>query len=275
MSQTSYSNAPALARAGMLADGHEGDLVSAIASGSVRVGYGAQILTQATGMQPALVGEIAAPAVDVDSVIATIASAATAQTVTSLDGAGVGGAGALMSPARKLALVLNNHADWDATTAIVRGYDANGLAVEASFTIPNGGNSTVTQNEDVFFSRVKELYIPAQAGTNGTATLGVVADAALFLPGQLLIPCYDASREPYNSSNQYSDEDPMLCLKKGRMWVALVAGTAGQQVFVRTVESGANYRGELRGGAASNFSPVLGSRIIQMSGSTLGLIELA
>jgi hypothetical protein len=273
MSQTSYSNAPALGRAGQIVNAKE--CLSAVASGSVRVGFGAQILTEATGMRPALVGEIAAPAVDVDSVIATIASAASAQSVTSLDGAGVGGAGALMSPARKLALVLNSHADWDATTATVYGYDAHGLQCQATFTIPNSGNATVAQNEDVFFSRVLSLSIPAQSGTNGTATLGVTADIGLFAQGSLLLPAYDASREPYTSSNQYSDEDPMSVLKKGTMWVALVAGTAGQQVFVRMVESGANYRGQLRGGPATGFAPVLGSRILQMSGSTLGLIELA
>lgn len=273
MSQTSYSNAPALGRAGQIVNAVE--CPSAVASGSVRVGFGAQILAQATGLRPMLVGEIAAPAVDVDSVIATIASAATAQTVTSLDGAGVGGSGALMSPARKLALVLNSHADWDATTAVLRGYDVFGNAVEATFTIPNGGNATVAQNEDVFFSRILSLYIPAQTGTNGTATLGVTADIGQFEQGSLLIPGYDESREPYNSSNQYVDEDPVPCLKKGTMWVALVAGTAGQQVFARMVESGANYRGQLRGGPATGFAPVMGSRILQMSGSTLGLIELA
>ena len=272
MSQTSYSNAPALGRAGQVVNAEE--MLSAVASGSVRVGYGAAILTQATGNTPALVGEVPAPAVDVDSVIATIASSASAQTITTLDGTGVGGAGALMSPARKLAIVQNSHADWDATTATIRGYDANGLACIATITLPNNGNATTGQNEDVYFSRVTSIVIPAQTGTNGTATLGVIADAAQYLPGTVMLPAYDASREPYNSSNQYVDEEPMMCLKEGTMWVALVAGTAGQQVFMRTVESGANYRGELRGGAASNFSPILGSRILQMSGSTLGLIEI-
>jgi hypothetical protein len=275
MSQTAYSNAPALARAGMLADSFESQQIAAVASGSVRVGYGAQILAQATGIRPALVGEIAAPAVDVDAVIATIASAAAAQTVTSLDGVGVGGSGALMNPARKLSLTTNSHADWDATTAIVRGWDAAGNYAEATILIPNGGNTTAAQVEDVFFSRVKELYIPAQTGTTGTATLGVTADIGEFAQGTLVLPLYDASREPYNSSNQYVDEDPMQVLKRGRAWVALVAGTAGQQVFVRMVESGSNYRGELRGGAATGFTGIRGSRIIQMSGSTLGLIELA
>jgi hypothetical protein len=274
MSQTSYSNAPALGRAGQIVKKIDGFFV--VASGSVRVGYGAQVLAQATGMRPMLVGEIAAPAVDVDSVIATIGSTNAVQSITSLDGVGVGGGGALMSPARQLALVLSSHADWDATTATVYGWDEFGVATQATFVIPNGGNATVAQTETgVYFSRVQRLSLPAQTSTGGTATLGVTADAATFLPGTLMIPAYDASREPYSSSNQYADEDPMDVLCTGTMWVALIAGTAGQQVFVRTVESGSNYRGELRGGAATGFTPIPNSRIIQMSGSTFGLIELA
>jgi hypothetical protein len=259
----------------MLADAKENDVVSLIASGSnTRVGYACAVLTQASGINPGLVGEIPAPAVDVDSVIATIASAATAQTVTTLDGAGVGGAGAEMEPARKVALVLNSHADWDATTATVYGIDANGLACQATFTIPNGGNATVAQNENVYFKRIVSLSIPAQAGTNGTATLGVTADTGIYSSGSLRFPLYDASREPYASTDTYADEDPVPCLKKGRMWASVVAGTAGQQLYMRMVESGANYRGELRGGTATNFVPVLGASIIQMSGSTLALIEV-
>lgn len=276
MSQTTYNNAPTLARAGMLADGFECDILSKIAAGSVRLSHAAAF-TAPSGISPGTVLEVPAPTVDTDAIIASgVASAATVQNITtgSFNGAGVGAGGAEMVPARKLSITLNNHADWDATTATAYGYDANGLACQATFTIPNGGNSTVAQNEEVYFSRVTRLNIPAQTGTNGTLLMGVTADEALYQPGKLVFPLYDASREPYTSSDQYSDEDPVSCLSRGRMWVSVVAGTAGQQLYMRIVESGSNYRGELRGGPASNFVPVLGARILEMSGSTLALVEV-
>ena len=276
MSQTSYSNAPALARAGMPADGFECDILSKVAAGSVRLSHAAAF-TAPSGINPGTVLEVPAPAVDTDSIIASgVTSTAGIQNLTtaSFNGTGAGGGGAEMVPARKIAAVFNNHADWDATTMTIYGFDADGLACQATITIPNGGNATVAQNEEVYFSRVTKVNIPAQTGTNGTLLLGVVADDAQYQKGTLVFPLYDASREPYNSSDQYVDEEPVPCLSRGRFWATVVAGTAGQQLYMRIVESGANYRGQLRGGPATSFVPVLGARIVEMSGSTLALIEV-
>lgn len=84
-----------------------------------------------------------------------------------------------MGIARALALVLNNHADWDATNMVVSGFDINGDAISETIAIPNGGNTTV--NGTKFFAQVTSISIPAQSGTNGTWALGI-RDTILGLP---------------------------------------------------------------------------------------------
>lgn len=275
MSQTSYGNSPAPARAGQLADGFECDIASKVAAGSVVVGQACVITAAATGLSMGTVGAMTAAqvAADPDAIIASgAASTAGIQDLITTSLNGVVGQ-TEMIPARKLSATFNSHADWDATTMTIFGLDVDGLACQATITIPNGGNAVVDQNEDVYFSRVTRINIPAQTGTNGTLLVGTVADTAQYQEGQLVIPLYDASREPYNSSNQYVDEESVPCFAKGRMWAPVAAGTALQQLYVRVVTGGGGF-GELRGGPAAGFVPFKNGRIVEMYGSTLAKIEV-
>jgi hypothetical protein len=79
----------------------------------------------------------------------------------------------VMAPARALAFVLSNHADWDATNITVTGKNAKGETITEDFAVPNGGNATV--NGSKLFRTVTEVSDPAQTGTGGTFTLGVRA----------------------------------------------------------------------------------------------------
>lgn len=110
---------------------------------------------------------------DPDAIIATIGSTAGTQLLEDTDLDGATGDG-VISPPRNLTFTHNGHADWNATTGVVTGLDANGRTITESFEIPNGlgaGPQSVTLTR--LFSRVLSFAIPAQGGTNGTATLGV------------------------------------------------------------------------------------------------------
>ncbi len=101
------------------------------------------------------------------------ASATTQQVISSFNG--TYGATELQ-PARKITLTLNNNANWDATTAVLRGYDSNGALISENISIPDSGNATLTTTNS--FRRLVDLTIPAQSGTGGTFTMGVAALSA-------------------------------------------------------------------------------------------------
>lgn len=112
---------------------------------------------------------------DADAIVEALATAVPGAdlTGTSLDGA-VGYR--TMSPSRRLAFVLSNHADFDAGTATVTGKDAGGNTITETFTIPNGGNDTIKGTKR--FARVTRVQFPAASGTGGSWTLGTRAPMA-------------------------------------------------------------------------------------------------
>lgn len=112
---------------------------------------------------------------DADAIVEALATAVPGAdlTGTSLDGA-VGYR--TMSPSRRLAFVLSNHADFDAGTATVTGKDAGGNTITETFTIPNGGNDTIEGTKR--FARVTRVQFPAASGTGGSWTLGTRAPMA-------------------------------------------------------------------------------------------------
>ena len=109
---------------------------------------------------------------DADAIVATGASTAGEQTLTGSTLDGVVGDDP-MNPPRVLTMTFNSHADWDASTAVVTGLGPSGEAQTENFSIPNGGNATVTGTKR--FSRVTQIVIPAQSGTSGTFTVGTRA----------------------------------------------------------------------------------------------------
>lgn len=243
--QTSYDTDPAIARAGMLADTRLMKFTaSRLASGPIKAGLGVFRVPGygQPGTRVADPGQVyqnpsPAAAADVDAIIATIASAATEQTLASADADGVVGV-AEMHPARRLTLVLDSHADWDATTAVMTYVNQDGQTVAESLSIPNGGNTTLTITG--YARQFVSLYIPAQSGTGGTATVGVaILDSGVTLADFEGVALYDASEEPYlttpaASAAEYGDGDTIPVLYKGSVWVETEdACSAGDPVYVR------------------------------------------
>lgn len=170
----------------------------------------------------------------------------TAQTISgsSLDGAVGQG---LISPPKNVTLTLSNHADWDATTAVVTGEDEDGAVTTENLSIPNGGNATVTGS--VIFSKVTSIYIPAQSGTGGTFTAGTGVKLGIIDSIVHGVSLYDASREP----GAWAVDSLVPVRKRGPVWVyAEAAVNPSLPVFVRFLASGAETLGRFRGSADAN-----------------------
>jgi hypothetical protein len=116
-----------------------------------------------------VVGGVAA---DVDAILSGGASSASIQTILAANANGVMGDGPFQPP-RNITLVLSNHADWNATTAVLTGVNADGVTVSENLAIPDTGNATVTSVNT--YQSFTSLVIPAQGGTGGTFTIGVTA----------------------------------------------------------------------------------------------------
>jgi hypothetical protein len=185
--QTSYSVDPGYAREGMIADSRRfTHYVSRIAEGAIKAGLavftvpgGGQPFSDKGG-DPGTVYQSPSPAAaaDVDAFVTAITSSTGVQSFTGTSLNGVQGT-TVMYPERKVSLVFSNHADWDATTAVVTG-ELNGVSKTENLSIPNGGNATVTSTG--YFDKITGLSIPAQSGTGGTATFGVaILDSSVTL----------------------------------------------------------------------------------------------
>jgi len=160
-------------------------------------------------------------------------------------------------------MVLNSHADWNATTGVVAGEDAEGNYQTENFTIPDAGNATVTGAK--LFSRVDSITIPAQGGVNGTATfgtgsvLGEIAGAALA--GLLL---YKPGIVPASATAEYGQYQVVPVARKVKMIVEVESATDvadGSRVYSRLTAAGAEVVGAYRGNSDSGDAfPVVGLR---------------
>lgn len=270
MSQTTMLTDPLIARQGMKADSRiKSHVASRLVDDASGVKSGLAVVRKAApestpgGSPGTVAGMAASPAigVDADAIAATIASAGTAQTLSgaSLDGA-VGDA--VMVPSRKVSLTLSNHADWDATTAIVTGMDANGELITESLSIPDTGNATVSGTKA--FARVLSLYIPAQSGAGGTATLGIQAGGEDLGPYQLAgIALYEPTVESAgDGSAEFLDEQDVPVLQAGGVYVtAEDTPTPDDPVYCRVTAAGAEEAGAFRTDSDSGDAfPVRGMR---------------
>jgi hypothetical protein len=256
--QTTYPTTRALGFAGGLADNGPHDVKSVIAEAAIAAG-----LVVIKGSTPAKGDLPQAPdAADADGIIATAASAATAQVLSgvSLDGAQ---GGDRMKPPRNVVLVLSSHADWDATVATVTGLNDAGDVIQEDLLIPNGGNATVTGA--LLFASVTSLYIPAQSGTGGTCTLGFGALLGAFTGRDVHgVALYDAGREP----EAYPVGYPVPCARKGRVFVTSETSYVdGDPVFVRLVAAGAEVAGHVRNAPDSNDCVLLKGATFWRTGS--------
>lgn len=109
---------------------------------------------------------------DADAIVTSLATSVSGSDLTGASLTGAVGYRA-MSPSRRLVFTLSSHADFDAGTATVTGKDAGGNTITETFTIPNGGNGTVTGS--LRFARVTRVEFPAGSGTGGSWTLGTRA----------------------------------------------------------------------------------------------------
>lgn len=125
--------------------------------------------------------------VDADAIIATGASTTTDQTLSGASLDGVIGDD-VMSPARRLSLTVDVHADWNATTAIITGTSRAGAIITENFTIPDGGQIAAL-NGTKYFRTVTSVFIPTQGGPGGTFTVGVRAAVTAVATGGTHIVC--------------------------------------------------------------------------------------
>lgn len=264
--QSTYPTTRSLGFAGALADNGPHDTKSVIAA--VAIACGLLVIpgaTRAKGYLPTT-PDVA----DVDAIIATGASAATAQT---LSGAGLDGVigAAEMTPPRNVVLVLSSHANWDATTAVVAGLDEDGNVIQESLLIPDAGNVTVTGVKT--FAKITSLYIPAQAGTAGTFTLGT-GSLLGALNGRSVhgVAVYEATREPEAFPIGY----PVPCARKGRVFVTSETSYSdGDPVYVRFIATGSEVAGEFRNAADSNDCALLkGARFWRTGSAGVAVIDL-
>lgn len=240
--QTSYDQAPAVALDGMIADGGPRRIISRIVEETNGIKPGRMVLKGSSDDQAKLA--TAQLGADVDAIIATIASAGTQQVLDDADLDGAIG-GDEMDYGYRLQLVLDSNADWDETTAVLKGVDADtGEIVEENLSISDGGNETLQTTG--YFSRVISLTIPAQSGTGGSATLGIVAGARLNRGAVLGVSVRETAREEL-ATQVFEDEEAMGVLDEGRIYASAEAAvTDGARVYVRLTAAGAEELGAFR-----------------------------
>lgn len=260
--QTTYGNAPGVARKGQKADAGYSDILSYVAEAAMTYGLLCQRGTTADQVKPVA----ALPSADTDSIATALATAASAQIFSLTDLDGVIGDG-IITPAQRLTFTLNSHADWDDTDMTIVGLDADGNQLVEVVRIPNGGNATIYTASPV--AQVERIHLPAQTGTNGTMDVGTdptyCAYGALSYPGVVV---YDPMVEAYATATEVAAASQVSVMRSGRVRVEVEAAvTPGLQVYVRAVESGADLRGQFRGTPAANFFPLLGAYFVTTTGT--------
>lgn len=267
--QTSYLTQAAQAVAGMLHDSGEADIVARVASATTPQGVIAIRGTTDKWARAIATGDT--PVLDTDSIATVIATATTPVIATGAALDGVVGVTELWPP-RNIVLTLNNHADWDPSTILVRGKDWSGAPCEEAFEVPNAGNVTLTGN--TAFSFVDEVYIPAQTGTNGTLDVGTGVKIGPIDRKVIGIVRYDSTREGGAAFVQYED---MSIIQGGRVWVnAEAAVTEGDPVYVRFVVAGDEVYGAMRAAPDSTDCGLLHRArwASTTTGAALALVEL-
>lgn len=129
---------------------------------------------------------------DVDAIVATLASSASAQTLSGATLDGVAGGASLGQP-RNITFTFSASADWDATTITLNGLDGNGAAQTESISVPNGGDATVTSTKK--YLQVTSIVVPIQSGTGGTATVGTRAPVTAVGSSGTKVVCTSAAGE--------------------------------------------------------------------------------
>lgn len=255
MSQTVYTDTVTIGRAGQHADSGPGRVEGKAAESAITWGNVVQ-----RGTSDNQFASIAAlPAADADAVATALASAATAQTFVAASFDGEIGAG-LITPPRTVRLLLNAHADWDATLLQITYITADGTEKTDIIPIPDAGDVILKTQSPVM--RVVSIDLPAQTGTNGTIAVGVdnteIALDRGHYPG---VAMYTPGVEPSTAAvGDVDAEKSTDVLVAGCIYVIVEAAVeAGMPCYVRMVESGTDLRGQVRGDPAANFARLVGA----------------
>lgn len=246
--QTSMNSTPGATPAGTIDNQMDAEVKSRRAASALTPGLLALFVAAASTVRAPTSAD---SAVDVDAIITAGGSTAGVQTLSDASLDGVVGDDP-MRVARNITFTFTSHADWDATTATVVGKGVHGEYLSESFSIPNGGNATVTGN--ALFSQVDSITIPAQSGTGGAFTVGVGAKL-----GPLDIAAAGVvALENTRSAAAYASGEMAPIVRKGRVKVtAEEAVTEGGPVFVRLVTSGDEVYGSFRMSADANDCALL------------------
>jgi len=264
--QTSYSNRPAHAFAGQLADTGPRRVISCIAA--IALAAGLLVVKSTSGEQR--ITAPSAPDADGDAIIATGGSTGGIQTLTGVALDGVVGDDVMAVP-RNVTLTFSSHANWDATVAVVTGKDADGATVTENFSIPDGGGATVTGA--VLFRQITSLVIPAQSGTAGTFTMGTGSLLGSIDREVRGITLYESMREP----GLFAADTQVAVIRQGRVWVSAETAVAeGDPVYVRLVAGTGETAGALRATPDANDCVRLnGARFASTTtGAGLAVVEL-
>ena len=256
--QSTYPFSRAVGYPGGLADAGPHRTKTVLAA--VAIAAGLLVLRGATPAKGYL--PTASDAADADGIVTALATAASAQSVTGVALNGVVGADEMFPP-RNITLTLSSHADYNLTTAYVRGLDENGRPQEEAFVIPDAGNTTLVGNK--FFSYVTEVYIPAQGGTGGSTTVGTGSKLGPITAAHVHgVSLYDASREPEAYPVGYA----VPVVEDGPVYVTSETNYAdGDPVYVRFVISGDEVIGAFRAEPDSNDCALLEGARFRRSGS--------
>lgn len=260
MVQTSISSAPEAGLPGMQ-DGLDRwhDVISCVVSQTsspAGIEPGLFVVRALEGDRSARV-PVAVPAANADAFMLATATSASQQIFgtggTAFDGDGGtddGGASSTgrISPPRKVTITRSSHADHDAVTIVVAGFDENGAVVSESIAATNGGNETLTTS--AYFSMLTSVTIPAQAGTGGTTSVGL--SASFTFGGEALgvsLRAHKALNADQSLSNNevHSDEATMPVIRRGYVWVDCETSCkAGDRAYVRAIATGSEKRGAFR-----------------------------
>lgn len=253
-----YNQAPAKGFAGQIANPAESyRVISGLALTALTAGLPGLIDTP-NGTTQGIAALSEPGAADADGIVTSLATAATATSLTgsALDGVQGGGE---MSPARNVTITATSHADFDLTTWLVRGLDEEGRPQEEVFVMPNGGNTTLTGVK--LFRTVTEVYVPAQSGTGGAYTVGFGSKLGPLDRALAGIVLYDATKPP----GTYAEDDQVPVLDEGAIYVySETAVDTTKPVYVRMVTTPGETRGHFRATAdANDLSQIVRARWIE------------
>lgn len=252
--QTAYTDKAPAARAGLLADnGILSDIEKGHANGVPRVGNLTLLSGPTNGaLEAAEVAPLAALTSSATAILASTASSASVATITS--GSTPALQDARINPARRITAIFSSQANWDLTTIYISGEDVMGNPIREALVLPDTGGVTLTTKQ--FFSRVTEVYLPAQSGTAGTFTMGYTADEGIYHPETVGVLIRDTAREPLDANDALADNDNADVVKRGKIWVKVESAVTAKGIpaYLRTATSGNNVMGQWSGAAAAGFT---------------------